>query len=499
MVKTRQPFSSIAVCENGGGERGCFPDFFYSSNKLTTLAMKQFLLSLCFFMGFLQLNAQDAALDNGFKRTTIEQLDLLINDYYVFPDMAKKTGDQLKKQLNAGDFDQYNDLNSFADALTTAVQAVNKDKHMRIRPVPPRQAPEQTTERLVEDKLAQLSWQRSSRAGFREVKRLDGNIGYLDIRGFAPPVVGAPAADQYMALLEGSDAVIIDLRKNGGGSPEMVRYLCSYFFDGKVHLNSLYWRQGDRTDEFWTLEKVNGNKMPDVPLFVLTSNYTFSGAEEFSYNMQTRQRATLVGETTGGGANPGDMFPINEKLAVFIPMGRAINPVTNTNWEGTGVEPEVKVQAGEALDKALELARPAAQAYREQIAQRAKGLLEELIDRLENFKPGQEAALMAHFEACRDAGLLNEMDINMLGYEYLNAFKKPQIAELIFHCNTQFYPGSANVYDSYAEALLHNGKTEAAVEYYRKAVKTAEANQSPNVDMFRENLKMAEQQAAKRP
>ena len=113
----------------------------------------------------------------------------------------------------------------------------------------------------------------------------------------------------------------------------------SYFFDQKLLLNSLYWREGDRTQEFWTLADVGGMKMPDVPLFVMTSNRTFSGAEEFSYNMQTQKRATLVGQTTGGGANPGGTMRINDNLSVFIPTGKAINPITKTNWEGVGVVP----------------------------------------------------------------------------------------------------------------------------------------------------------------
>jgi len=125
-----------------------------------------------------------------------------------------------------------------------------------------------------------------------------------------------------------------------------------------VHLNSLYFRPANRTDDFYTDPTVTGRKFgPDKPIYVLTSSRTFSGAEEFAYNLQTRKRATIVGETTGGGANPGRGFPLPYNLTVFVPTGRAINPITKTNWEGVGVKPDVAVDADRALDVALGLAR----------------------------------------------------------------------------------------------------------------------------------------------
>ncbi len=447
------------------------------------------------------LAAQDA-IDAEFKSSTIEQLSQLLNDHYVFPEVAEKTGAHLRRQLKAGAFDKITDIKSFADALTTEVQSVNHDKHMRVRPAPDRKAdPEGPPEKMLENQLHRLARQQTDMAGFREAKRLDGNIGYLDLRGFAGRLRGAPVADRYMGLLAGSDAIIIDLRKNGGGDPAMVQYLCSYFFEEKTHLNSLYWREGDRTEEFWTLDTVGGAKMADVPVFILTSNFTFSGAEEFSYNMQTRKRATLVGETTGGGANPGGMFPVNAELAVFIPTGRAINPVTQTNWEGTGVVPDVKTTAEEALDKAIELAMEAAATHRKSVAQAQKNLVGNLMEQLSTFKPGaSEEPLFEQLKNCCATGLLDEIGINGMGYAYLMEFNKPETAEAIFKCNTRLFPESANVYDSYAETLLANGKKAEAVANYKKAVSVAEASNDPNVDMFRSNLKTAEEKTAvKRP
>jgi C-terminal processing protease CtpA/Prc len=153
-----------------------------------------------------------------------------------------------------------------------------------------------------------------------------------------------------MGFVANSDAIIFDLRRNGGGDPAMVALISSYLFGDKpVHLNDLYWRKGDRTDEFWTDPKAAAFKLENKPIYVLTSSRTFSGAEEFSYNLKNLKRAVIVGETTGGGAHPGSGQRLSEHFQVFVPSGRAISPITKTNWEGTGVEPDVKVPKEQAL------------------------------------------------------------------------------------------------------------------------------------------------------
>ena len=287
--------------------------------------------------------SQTARVSSEFKSATVQQLTSLINEKYIFPDIALKTSEELERKLKSGAFDTIQTMKSFTRVLTQTVQSVNHDKHMRIRVnnggVPQSGGPSRETGN-----------------GFRESKMLESTIGYIDMRNFAPLQLASEVADEHMKKLESATAIIIDLRKNSGGNPDMVQYLCSYFFSERIHLNSLYFRDTNQTTEFWTVD-VSGKKRPDVPLYILTSSFTFSAAEEFCYNMQTRKRATLVGETTGGGANPGDLFPVNDQLSIFIPTGRAINPVTGINWEGTGVEPEVKVAAMDALDKAIELAK----------------------------------------------------------------------------------------------------------------------------------------------
>jgi len=167
------------------------------------------------------------------------------------------------------------------------------------------------------------------------------------------PETGGDTVAGAMALLANTEAMIIDLRQNGGGSPEMVQLICSYFFEGEpVHLNDLYFRPTDSTRQYWTLPHVPRKRYVSKEVYILTSKRTFSGAEVFSYNMKNLKRAMLVGETTGGGAHPGDMVRLNDHFSVFLPVGRAINPVTKTNWEGTGVSPHIACPADQALKTA---------------------------------------------------------------------------------------------------------------------------------------------------
>jgi C-terminal processing protease CtpA/Prc len=159
-----------------------------------------------------------------------------------------------------------------------------------------------------------------------------------------------------MNYLAHADAIIIDLRENGGGDPKMIALVSTYLFSKPTHLNDLWERKSNTTQQYWTLPYVPGNRLEDKPAYVLTSKRTFSGAEEFSYNLKNLKRATIVGETTGGGAHPVRGQRIDDHFIIGVPFARAINPISKTNWEGTGVEPDVKVPAAEALATAQKLA-----------------------------------------------------------------------------------------------------------------------------------------------
>ena len=449
--------------------------------------IQSLILFVVLIVGIKTSHAQE--LTNAYKEQAIERLNQLMHDLYVHPDVAKKTADHLTSQWKEGHFNQFKNDDAFAAALTESVQTINKDKHMRIWKNKPYEAPEDTPERQVEEHLDQIDRSRRYNAGFHTVEIMEGNVGYLDLRGFAGMESGKATADAYMQLMVNADAIMIDLSHNGGGSPDMVQYLCSYFFDELVHLNSLYWRASDETQEFWTLEQVDGKKLSNVPLFVLTSERTFSGAEEFSYNMQTQKRATLVGQTTGGGANPGGSRPINNNLTVFIPTGRAINPVTKTSWEGTGVIPEVTTTVEDRLTKAHELAKDSAEKFRQQRKEVFNTLQKELSQTISQYEnPSSDEALLKQLKKCQAAEMHDEGGINMLGYEYLMQRKKPKVAIAIFRSNTKLYPNSANVFDSYAESLMMSGDLDASLTNYQRAVELARQNNDRDTELFEQNL-----------
>lgn len=279
-----------------------------------------------------------------------------LNEHYVFPDVAKEMGNYLELKLTRKDYEDIESPEAFCEQITNDLREKSNDKHLKLRYTEQDRSMDQKTgeKERREEYLLQA---KIDNYGFHKVERRPGNIGYIDLRGFHDPEFAGETAVNAMNLVANTDALIFDLRNNGGGSPFMVAFITSYLFDSEpFHLNSFYSRSKDCLSQSWTLSYVPGKRYGNKPVYILTSHKTFSAAEEFAYNLTNLKRATVIGEVTAGGANPGAVHQLTKHFSVFIPDGRAINPITQTNWEGTGVTPDVKTTQNEAYETAYELA-----------------------------------------------------------------------------------------------------------------------------------------------
>jgi C-terminal processing protease CtpA/Prc len=271
---------------------------------------------------------------------------------YIFEDVAQKMADALRTHVKGGAYDAITSGADFAAILTKHLQEVSKDKHLRVLYNPAGIAGTQPP--LTEaDRLSRIAAERRNNVGLHRVERLEGNVGYIELRGFSGSQEAGGAVTAAMNLLANTDALIFDLRRNGGGSPVTIGFISSYLFDKRTHLNDFFVRETGNRQSFHTTETVEGRKYGETkPVYILTSNRTFSAAEEFTYNLKNLKRATIVGETTGGGAHPGGVRRITDYFGIWLPTGRAINPITGTNWEGVGIAPDIAVDPLEALPAA---------------------------------------------------------------------------------------------------------------------------------------------------
>ncbi len=293
------------------------------------------------------------------QQTVIEALGQQLKSQYVFPDVAAKTAAALSAKAAHDDYRDTKTMATFAKALSADLRSIGNDMHLAVKFAPdsippPRQDKGSDDKPPTVQEIAQMVAQmRSASAresyGISGIQLLPGNVSYIDLRSFGHPEIVGAAYDAAMSLMAGTKALVIDLRRNNGGEPDGVAYLLSHFFaEGDArHLNDIYSRADNSTHQFWTIPSA----MPRFagPIYVLTSHHTGSAAEECAYDLQTQKRATLVGETTIGGANPGGWIPLGLGFMAFIPMARAINPITKTNWEHVGVKPDTAVPADLAM------------------------------------------------------------------------------------------------------------------------------------------------------
>jgi C-terminal processing protease CtpA/Prc len=284
------------------------------------------------------------------RNATIEAAIANLDKLYVYPEQAARIEQQLRTKMRQGDYDAITSAQALADTLTADLQRENHDKHLVVRYFE-ESIPEPSAKQDAQDKAAEAGDERHFNFGYDSVDRLHGNIGYIDLHEFSRPDRAAERIGAAMTLLGDTDALIIDLRKCTGGDPDTVMLFASYLFDMRTHLNDIYWRDENRTEARWTTDTVPGKKYGQTrEVYLLTSEDTFSGCEDLAYALKYSRRATLIGEATGGGAHPGNPHRLDAHFMMFVPSGRAINPVTHTDWEDGGVVPDVKSPAKNALD-----------------------------------------------------------------------------------------------------------------------------------------------------
>ena len=293
----------------------------------------------------------------------VEATLALLRGNYIFPDRAEQAATAVETRLAAGEYDGLDEA-TLAERLTDHLYEVCADKHLRVRvmpPLPARREPAGPEGRpgpggkRGRDERGPGGRERGHphNYGIQRVERLAGNVGYLDLRGVAHPDDAGPAIAAAMELVTGTYALIVNLRRNHGGSPDGVVFWCSYLFPGGgIHLSDIFHADTGETRQFWSLAYVPGDRYLDRPVYLLTSHETFSGGEDLCYTLQAQGRAEVIGGTTGGGAHPTQMVPISLTMAVAVPFARSINPVTGTNWQGTGVVPDLAVPADQAYDVA---------------------------------------------------------------------------------------------------------------------------------------------------
>jgi len=303
-----------------------------------------------------RLASMEAPLDAVERRRIIDQAIINLRRYYIYPAVARKMSESLSRHEQNGDDDTATDGDAFAKLLTTQLRTVSHDRHLGIsysQSVIPEGARGPTPEAIA---LYRQEMERTN-CTFEKVTLLPQNVGYVKLNTFPDLQLCRSSAEAAMASLNQANAIIFDLRDNNGGSPEMVAFVASYLFDHPTHLEDLYNRSENSTLQSWTLSPIEGNQLANKPVFVLTSADTFSGGEEFAYDLKVLKRATVVGETTAGAAHMVRQRRIDGHFNIRVPDTRPINPISKTNWERTGVTPDVRVSAAEALATAERMAQ----------------------------------------------------------------------------------------------------------------------------------------------
>jgi Peptidase family S41/N-terminal domain of Peptidase_S41 in eukaryotic IRBP/Tetratricopeptide repeat len=419
--------------------------------------------------------------DRAYKDGVLEKVAGLVESKYVLADKAKGFADEFRAKREAGAYESYLKPKEFAEKVTADLIEITRDKHFNFRVIVPSDAGEKPQSPLHHPVRYYLLRNKEN-TGFYRLEWIEPSIGYVDIHRFNHFGEAKDMMLAAMRFLSGANAVIIDIRENGGGSGD---YLSSYFLPYPTQLSGSYSREDGSLTEFWTRKDIGMEPRTDVPLFILTSPRTFSAAESFAYDMQSRKRATIVGEPTKGGAHSVDLFSIDDQFEFYISTERAISPVTGANWEGTGVLPDVSVPSAMALDRAVGLAKKAGEAFGQAKEARLKKAVDEMqvyLDRaLKLYRAKQPdsagAALDSLFRIAEAAGLISEFFIDVFAYNYRSG-EDEQIFLAILKKEVEFFPNSSSAQERLASAYHAMGNKELALRYYKKALELAPENRN---------------------
>lgn len=365
------------------------------------------------------------------KTEIITSIKTNLAQSYIDFEISQKMITELDKNLKSNKYEKVTSPSGFSKVVTEDLQSVSKDLHLIVRFEPERIVQEKRiiseemkleTEKKMAMQMADINY------GFTEAKILDGNIGYLNLRLFADIKYAEETATATMNFLSNTNAIIIDLRSNGGGVPSMMQLLSSYFFDEKpVLLSDFYERETDTKTQLYSFANVAGKRSTNKPVYILTSKQTFSAAEAFAYTLKHLDKAVVVGEITKGGANRTKRINLNDEFTISVPYIKSIHPITKTNWEGKGVKPTIETNE-------------------------------------------KEAFVYAYIDAINKTVKKDKLNIlNKIGYNFLKE-KSVDDAIIVFQGNVKLFPNNANNWDSLGEAYFINSDKENALKSYQKAL-----------------------------
>jgi len=301
--------------------------------------------------------AQAGDLEAADRKAVVDAVIAHLETDYVEPEVGRRGAQRLRRAVAARQLTMPQG-DAFAEQLTKMLRDATGDGHLTV---------EYSAQVLSDDSQAansEFTEQEMERYygaqvnfGVNKAERLDGNIGLLELTVFPPAAMGGGTIAAAMQVIAHTDALIIDLRNNGGGS-DTVSLVASYLFDTQQPLSGIYDRTRDHLQQSYTQSYVPGARFGATkPVFVLISKRTFSAAEALAYDLQALERATIIGQPSGGGAHPFTYRRIHPHFVLWAVTQKSVNPITGKNWQDTGVQPDVLVEPVRAMEKALELIR----------------------------------------------------------------------------------------------------------------------------------------------